>query len=122
MSAVRTGGLYGGKTGADKSISPRNAATTGLAAAAMNNRGRGDFSPSGDSSGRDDSNDSSRNIHQPSISMPPSGGAAAAAGGFHSRGNSFSSVSYTHLTLPTKRIVEISGVGGSFKTKQREQN
>eukprot|EP00658_Telonema_sp_P-2_P063728 TRINITY_DN52503_c0_g1_i1.p1 TRINITY_DN52503_c0_g1~~TRINITY_DN52503_c0_g1_i1.p1 ORF type:complete len:118 (-),score=28.73 TRINITY_DN52503_c0_g1_i1:28-381(-) len=28
-------------------------------------------------------------------------------------------VSYTHLTLPTKRIVEISGVGGELNKKRR---
>eukprot|EP00656_Telonema_subtile_P023036 TRINITY_DN24337_c0_g1_i1.p1 TRINITY_DN24337_c0_g1~~TRINITY_DN24337_c0_g1_i1.p1 ORF type:complete len:122 (-),score=15.31 TRINITY_DN24337_c0_g1_i1:23-388(-) len=29
-------------------------------------------------------------------------------------------VSYTHLTLPTKRIVEISGVAGSLKKKKKK--
>ena len=29
-------------------------------------------------------------------------------------------VSYTHLTLPTKRIVEISGDAGTIKKKKRE--
>eukprot|EP00658_Telonema_sp_P-2_P013843 TRINITY_DN15248_c0_g1_i6.p1 TRINITY_DN15248_c0_g1~~TRINITY_DN15248_c0_g1_i6.p1 ORF type:complete len:103 (-),score=4.87 TRINITY_DN15248_c0_g1_i6:14-322(-) len=32
------------------------------------------------------------------------------------------SVSYTHLTLPTKRIVEISVGGGSFKKKKSDQD
>ena len=32
-----------------------------------------------------------------------------------------SAVSYTHLTLPTKRIVEISGGAVSFKKKKRER-
>eukprot|EP00828_Plagiopyla_frontata_P009861 TRINITY_DN1511_c0_g1_i1.p5 TRINITY_DN1511_c0_g1~~TRINITY_DN1511_c0_g1_i1.p5 ORF type:complete len:108 (+),score=17.49 TRINITY_DN1511_c0_g1_i1:1221-1544(+) len=31
-------------------------------------------------------------------------------------------VSYTHLTLPTKRIVQISVVSGSFKKKNNKEN
>ena len=34
----------------------------------------------------------------------------------------FTSVSYTHLTLPTKRIVEISVGGGSIKKKKKSDH
>ena len=33
----------------------------------------------------------------------------------------FGTVSYTHLTLPTKRIVEISVVAGSLKQKKEKK-
>ena len=36
----------------------------------------------------------------------------------HVADNTQNAVSYTHLTLPTKRIVEISVVAGSFKKKK----
>ena len=41
--------------------------------------------------------------------------------GRYDMARSLDAVSYTHLTLPTKRIVEISGGAGSLKKKKRKK-
>ena len=46
------------------------------------------------------------------------GGYVSPSGGFVNYGR-FCAVSYTHLTLPTKRIVVSSVVAGSYKKKKR---